>query len=350
MWKQYSYIEHSIQGLQDFVDYIFLEVLFHAPEHCDEDLLAVVDEPTKKFLEEVGECKFYEQLSKLYEGCKALDENKVNILRIAYSNNNQIERLCRKETKPFRFKDLQRVYKDDEDWKALLKFLKNFCNDLYMEHVYLKAFQDRYGTMSEYYKTLVKNDSMCHCCGIGSILTEDNTPRDAFDHYLPKAIYPFVSLNFHNLVPTCPHCNNAYKREVDTLYEKKGNTEQQVKAFLPFVEHGVLSHKISVSITLSNHYDKDHFRNCGMQMSFTCVGKEEEVNTWLRIYKIKEQYASFCYSEQTQAIISDLLSKYDDPRYVDMQIRRMENLAGVGSFFLQASYAKAVIKSFKNIM
>lgn len=344
MWKQYNYIEHRIQGLQNFVDYLFQDVLFHAPEHQAEDLMEVVDNPTQKLLGEVKKYKFYEQLSKLYDGCKTLDEVKVHSLRMAYRNNNQIEGLCRGEVKPFRFKDLQKEHENDEDWKALLKSLKDFCNDFYTEHVNLKAFQDRYGSMSEYYNTLVKNDSMCHCCGIEHVLTEDNTPRDAFDHYLPKALYPFVSMNFHNLVPTCPHCNSAYKRETDTLFVKQGNSERQVKAFLPFEEEGQ-QYDIWVKITLAKHYDKDHFRDCGMQMSFTCEGKEEEVGTWLRIYKIEEQYTSFCYSMQMQAIISDLLSTNDNPAYVDMQIKKMENLSGIGSYFLQASYAKAVVKS-----
>lgn len=347
MWKQYNYIEHRIQGLQDFVDYLFQDVLFHAAEHQDEDLMAVVDEPTKKLLDEVKGSKFHEQLSKLYDGCKGLDDGKVKSLRIAYSNNNQIEGLCQGEVKPFRFKDLQKEYEADGDWKLFLGSLKSFCNDFYTEHINLKAFQDRYGTFKEYYDALLGNDSMCHCCGIGTILTEDNTPRDAFDHYLPKALYPFISLNFHNLVPTCPHCNSAYKRETDTLFEKQGNGERQVKAFFPFEEEGQ-QHDILVKITLARHYDKDHFRDCGMQMSFTCEGKEEEVGTWLRIYKIEEQYTSFCYSVQMQAIISDLLSTYDNPAYVDMQIKRMEKLSGVGSYFLQASYAKAVVMSLSN--
>lgn len=346
MWKQYRYIEHRIQGLQDFVDYIFLEVLFRAPEHPAEELLAVVDEPTKKFLLEVKGYKFYEQLSLLYDGCKSLDDGKVNFLRTAYSNNNQIERLCRKEIKPFRFEDLLKVYKDDEDWKALLNSLKKFCNDLYTEYVNLKAFQDRYGTLSEYYKTLVKNDSICHCCGIGSILTEDNDPRDAFDHYLPKALYPFVSLNFHNLVPTCYHCNSSYKRESDTLFVKRGRKETQVKAFIPFLKGEASSYEIYVNVEMITHYKREETKKEDINVICSCPEYPEECDNWMRVYQIKERYTSYCHKQENLSLINDIIElSLSNPDFAKMEIQKMERNLNIHEYFLLAPFVRAVFKS-----
>lgn len=346
MWKQYSFIEHRIQGLQDFVDYIFLEVLFHAPEHRAEELIAVVDEPTKNFFVEMKGCKFYEQLSKLYDKCKSLDDGKINFLRTAYSNNNQIERLCRKEIKPLRFKDLQKVYKDDEDWKSLLNSLKNFCNDLYTEFVNLKAFQDRYGTMGEYYKTLVKNDSICHCCGIGSILTEDNVPRDAFDHYLPKALYPFVSLNFHNLIPTCYHCNSSYKRESDTLFVERGRKETQVKAFVPFSNGEESFYKIYVNVEMITCYKREDTKIEDINVICSCPEYPEECDNWMRVYKIKERYTSYCHRLENLCLINDIIElSFSNPDYAKMEIQKMERNLNIHGNFLLAPFARAVFQS-----
>lgn len=346
MWKQYSYIEHRIQGLQDFVSYLFLEVLFHAPEHPDEDLMAVVDETTKKLLDEVRKCKFYEQLNELYEEFKALDEDKICCLRTAFSNNNQIERLCRKKVKPFRFKDLQNAYKGDGDWKAFLVSLKSFCNDFYTAHINLKAFQDRYGTMNDYYKALIRNESVCHGCGIGNVLTEDNSPRDAFDHYLPKAIYPFVSLNFHNLVPVCPHCNSAYKREADTLFEKKGKNERQVKAFLPFKGEADSLYQIEVDVELVTCYKKENTKVDDIVVTCRCSGYEEEVQTWQRIYKIEERYRAYCHRDETICLVNDMIDQnIIIPGNAKTEMQKMERLANINGNFLVASFAKAVFRS-----
>lgn len=76
MWKQYSYIAHRIQGLQDWVNYLFLDVLFHVHDDFREDLMKVVDIPTQKLLDETKDTKFYNQLVALYKRCQKLDVEK----------------------------------------------------------------------------------------------------------------------------------------------------------------------------------------------------------------------------------------------------------------------------------
>lgn len=103
MWKQYNYIEHSIQGMQDFVTYLFLDVLFRAPEYPNSDLMDVVNGSTKALLQKVENFKFYEQFKTLFEDMKTFDKERIDKLRTAFEQNNQIERLCRNEIVPFRF-------------------------------------------------------------------------------------------------------------------------------------------------------------------------------------------------------------------------------------------------------
>lgn len=346
MWKQYSYIAHRIQGLQDWVNYLFLDVLFHVHDDFREDLMKVVDIPTQKLLDETKDTKFYNQLVALYKRCQKLDVEKIELLHFAFESNNQIERLCRKEIVPFRFKDLLSKYKKDKEWKSFLESLKTFCNALYSEYVYLKAFEVRYGTLKEYYNAMVKNDSICHCCGIGSVLTEDNTPRDAFDHYLPKAIYPFVSLNFKNLLPACYHCNSSYKQESDTLFEKVGKNEKQVKAFLPFSNIGDSHYHIAVDVKMATRYNREKTMADDIIVSCQCSGYSEEVQTWQRLYKINEQYVSFCRRSENLCLLNDMIERnLISPNYAESEIQKMERMPEVRGNFLFAPFARAVFRS-----
>lgn len=343
MWKQYLYIEHDMQKVECFVSYIFQDIMFHAIEHKESVLADVVNEDTKKLLEEVKNCKIETQLKRLYDLFKKLDEGQVKVLQTAFVNNNQINKICNKELMPFRFKDLKKIYEGNQDWEDLLKELKKFCTDMYTEHIKLKPFEDRYGTMKAYYDSLVKNDSMCHCCGIDTILTEDNAPRDAFDHYLAKSIYPFISLNFHNLIPTCPHCNSSYKKEKDTLYEEEGKTEKRVKAFIPF-RTGPEENHITVKIKFSKPYNMNHVKDCGMTLDFSCKGKEEEVQTWKRLYSIEEKYTAFCYDLGNLTLVKDLL-EHNAPNGLLGIIQAMERLNCCEGAFLRAAFARGVCES-----
>lgn len=71
-----------------------------------------------------------------------------------------------------------------------------------------------------YWLSRVKGVRTCTYCGREYIYTvEDLTPDDRlkhiarpdFDHFLPKELYPLLSLNFFNLIPCCPICNRSVK-------------------------------------------------------------------------------------------------------------------------------------------
>lgn len=71
-----------------------------------------------------------------------------------------------------------------------------------------------------YWLSANKGTRTCAYCGREYIYTvEDLTPDDRtkhiarpdFDHFLPKELYPLLSLNFFNLIPCCPICNRTVK-------------------------------------------------------------------------------------------------------------------------------------------
>lgn len=71
-----------------------------------------------------------------------------------------------------------------------------------------------------YWLSASKGVRTCTYCGREYIYTvEDLTPDDRikhiarpdFDHFLPKELYPLLSLNYYNLIPCCPICNRSVK-------------------------------------------------------------------------------------------------------------------------------------------
>jgi hypothetical protein len=110
--------------------------------------------------------------------------------------------------------------------------------------------------------------------------------RDAYDHYLPKATYPFNSINFKNLAPTCHSCNSSYKSVTDPL-------SYNTKVFYPFSE---TKHKLNISISIhSRNWQALKPKDLKLE-----IGPEElkdQINAWKDIYGIDERYKDLCCAE-----------------------------------------------------
>jgi hypothetical protein len=126
----------------------------------------------------------------------------------------------------------------------------------------------------------------CPFCGLGDIKGVHHTKREAYDHYLPKALYPFNSINFRNLAPACHECNSTYKLSKDPAHNAAGRR----KAFYPYAT-GV--HKIEISITLDNS-DIDRLTPNDIKLTFGPTSNHEEIETWKEMYGIDERYKAKC--------------------------------------------------------
>ncbi|MFB2553388.1 HNH endonuclease [Ensifer soli] len=101
---------------------------------------------------------------------------------------------------------------------------------------------------------------ICPFCGIGSIKRAHFKEREAYDHYLPKSIYPFNSINFRNLAPACHECNSSYKLTKDPAHSGVGRR----KAFYPYSESSYL---IELDMTLQ-HCDIDELTPGDVEIQF----------------------------------------------------------------------------------
>lgn len=82
-----------------------------------------------------------------------------------------------------------------------------------------------------------------------------------------------------------------------------------------------------------------------MKISFSCQGKDEELQTWRRIYNIDEQYRAYCYDEENLSVVESLLLYYEHPEYIKARILEMERLVQVKGYFLRAAFTRAVCDS-----
>ncbi|WP_299978642.1 hypothetical protein [uncultured Pseudoteredinibacter sp.] len=132
----------------------------------------------------------------------------------------------------------------------------------------------------EDYKAL--NGKVCCFCGTEEMMEErDIVPdegnpendekqwRASYDHYLPKKHYPFLAVDFNNLVPCCQKCNEKAKGEKDLL-ENGGN---RVLAFNPYQD--------TDGVRLIANYKCDGLKNImSVEIEGTGCTLEDKGNTW----------------------------------------------------------------------
>ncbi len=97
---------------------------------------------------------------------------------------------------------------------------------------YKTAAGDQNHGMDEHYESYKElNGVVCCFCGTEEMMEERNVEpeegaisedekqwRASYDHYLPKKHYPFLAVDFNNLVPCCQKCNEKAKGELDVLH------------------------------------------------------------------------------------------------------------------------------------
>jgi hypothetical protein len=294
----YAYVPHQMTRMQEFIDFIFYEIWCKAP-------VGLVFHPElfngntdlKEIMSEFGFSStaaqrgklFYKDVKDIYTLFEPLSLKDINQLKQWYQGNNDIENIC--SNAPIlhlaRYSDIEIINKDLS--QKLAEFFKNLYSNSLLS---LSAIRSKIGNIDDHYKNFSKTNKSGKCpfCGINDLLGEYNSKREAYDHYLPKALYPFNSINFYNLVPACHHCNSSYKTSKDPGYKPKdpmGEIHRR-KAFYPFRSN---SQPIEIDIQVTKtDIEKLTFQDISFQ--FGPLNLSEEIATWCDIYGIEERYKS----------------------------------------------------------
>ncbi len=146
-------------------------------------------------------------------------------------------------------------------------------------------FQPIYGTRLEHYHKFKRhkdNDhEFCPACGIVEMKSYTDDLTDQYDHYLPKDVYPFSSVNFLNLVPICTDCNSFLTKGNNDVLSYSG------EIFYPYNE----KHK-GIDINLEIKKDNlDDLSKIVWNIKYSCLdGKEKQIKSWVSIYNLRQRH------------------------------------------------------------
>lgn len=295
----YIYVPHQMERMQRFVNFIFYQVWCRAPKAGLFDLsLFDANPPLKEVMTsfaydhtQAGD-RFSTQIQIIYQSFSQLSRAEVVQFKRWYQGNNDIEKVCANDpaTQLARYTDIGVNHKD------LAAQLGTFFKELYSQALLsLAALREKIGNIDDHYNTFIciNKAGKCPFCGINDLLGGYHTNREAYDHYLPKVLYPFNSINFRNLVPTCHHCNSSYKTIKNPAYTFK-DPASAVKRRAAFYPYKAGPHSIELYIVV-HQPDIAKLTPADITLEFGPAAITEELDTWKDIYGIEERYkAKLC--------------------------------------------------------
>lgn len=332
MLFSYKYINHDIEKIQKFLDFLFYDVWVIAEGDFDVEKLngnpelkgiyidfGNVDydsESAEKFQKGKSANFFNTSIEKIFKAFAEIDDDDFKLRLIDfYHINNGIEDLCcNKSNSPITYSDLKGSYPNLE------KVLNNFYYSLYGREspFNLKAFGELNKTLlpSHYEDFMEINDEeICPFCGILPLKGNNHSYKEAYDHYLPKGIYPFNSLNFKNLVPICNECNSTYKLSKEPIYEDYKGIDpllKEDKRQLSFYPYSDAIPDIEFSILLKTK-DINNIKKEDIELGIQSVGFDEQIDSWKRVYGIEERYlALLCKKHGAKAWYLDVSEYYEN--------------------------------------
>jgi len=315
MLYTYTYVPHQMERMQRFVNYIFYQVWCRAHKLGPYSLNLFDDNPPLKEVmtdfaygdSTVGD-RFTSRIEAIYGEFARLPRVSRKTFKRWYHFTNDIEKICNNEIREEwigKYKSIERSH------PALAKSLSQFFKDLWLPNLLsLKAIKGKIGEIEDHYDHFMAINKIHKCpfCGISDMLGFYTSKREAYDHYLSKAIYAFNSINFHNLSPACHHCNSTYKSTKDPAFIGKDPTRggARRKAFYPYTKN---SYSIEITIDLpvailSKLSPKD------ILLSFESGGYSEEVETWLDVYGIDERFKDKLLSGDGESWLTEVLDEW----------------------------------------
>lgn len=286
----YINIPYKIRKGQSFVNYIVLEILCRAHKNGmpNDFTESIIIDKYRVFFTDVNQNYIKDPITNSYSICRQLDKNDISLLRQAIHTNIQIQEICNGNIKPVLFEDIKKID------KRLANYLYVFCKSLYVEVMKLKPFTDMFGKLAEHYTEFATVNLLktkrCPYCGYTRMLNEYNTKKEAYDHFLPKEQYPFISIHFNNLAPMCHTCNSSYKSRKNPIDIKR--TGKRKKVFFSYANYGRIGFHVSL-----NNPDLLNIKPNEIKVQNSLLGYQEEIESWEEIFGIQERYKSIYSGE-----------------------------------------------------
>lgn len=315
----FKYIPHKIEKLQEYLDFLFYEVWLKAEGAFDAEKLAGHSELQKKYID-LGNSDskwayfFNSSIEKIYDEFLVLSEEYREFLKEKYAINNSIESLCTdKELEPITYQEIEKQQPN------LAKVLKDFYSKLYGKDspFNLKIFGFLNSELiADYDYNFMKENNLgiCPYCGILHLKGNNHSYREAYDHYIPKGLYPFNVVNFRNLTPMCNECNSTYKLKKVPVKKIDPITKEELRtlAFYPYAEdHPKLQLEIKLKSAKINALKPSQ-----IELNVSAEGNHvEQIDSWKRVFEIEERYkAILCNKNEGIAWFSNIWDEFENAK------------------------------------
>lgn len=155
----------------------------------------------------------------------------------AFTQNNLIENLCNNTSgsKVITLKDLPKTIQKSIDILFLYLYNTAINYNLFEAHVgdTIKRSIDRF----------IGNNQLevCPLCGLEGFLNIEGQSRIALDHWLCKDLFPMSAVNFDNLFPIGPKCNERPAKGSKNILFDDPTLKNRVTAYYPYANHSGIS-------------------------------------------------------------------------------------------------------------
>lgn len=303
MLKPLTYKYHIVSKGQSFVNYLFLDVIFNNTvlKNNPSFSTALVIGKYTNIISSFGD-EYLSSVSDAFNICKGLNSKQLKSLRRAVHCNNKIEELCRGELVPVTYREIKKIE------TQLSIEIQKICGRLYKYIIDRQPFYSVYGRKGDFYKDIIGEETVCNCCGVGTMLNKHQTPVGALDHYFPINHYPFSSINFKNLIPICDICNSKYKTQKDTLFSikvrtKKGRKIQRIKRFRAFYPYSTNYDMIEVSVSITND-DLSNLTKDDIIIDYSLPTYDEEIENWKRLFNVSEAHKATLLGNESRIFVN----------------------------------------------
>ena len=269
MLRPYTSIIHRISALHSMLEYLVCEVWCKA-----NNTVACVNLLQDDFKELYLQLNWLKNSTDfIYDLCKSLSEDQRKLIVDSFHNNNRIKDLCNGTIPIVELNVLPLVVQNE---------MKTLLECFYSRLLDIKKVP---GEKLDYYNQLIKTNKFktCPICGLADIETEDSPYIEDYDHFFPKAHYPFAVVNFNNLVPTCDKCNKKHKGSKKPL-------DHNGKVYYPF-DAG--REEIDVTIHIDTIEFDEHEKLID-EINFIFSGDSDKNSTWNWLYDIVDRYSRIC--------------------------------------------------------
>jgi hypothetical protein len=274
MIKAYSYIATNHNKLHEFVLAYFSRIEFETGEY------------NNSFFD----ADFYNNIVKRHPGILKTpfifiyntiknwsQEARTNFCN-GIKNSNEIKQICEGTLRATKITDILPI--------QFQIVVEKLFKDLYTTVLSHKNFTTLYGDRQSHFKKFRQhknNDfSFCPTCGIERMKTYEERPNQ-YDHYLPKNVYPFSSINFQNLVPICTDCNSILEKGATDILSFNG------VAFYPYDNK---HNGIDIELTITKQHDD--VSKIEWEISYSNKdGKNNEVIAWQKTYNIDTRHKKY---------------------------------------------------------